>query len=175
MQLPVCSDWKDNTIRTKVTYLDRYNEKLRNYWMRNISSLHRYWILSKNGNTFYLICKNRTIREKLINHLIKEEYVLSHYLPLHKSEYYSGKHDDESSNEWKIQWNLIRFLFFDLTERQVDEIIERPVISMQIFKNKTDLIVFAQDFSCDNLHPAFKTCLRCRRCSCYLNYAIDCR
>lgn len=82
---------------------------------------------SKNGHMFYLICKNIEQRSNLINYLKSNNiYAVFHYLSLHKSEYYSSKHDGRIlSNSDKFTENLVRIpLFYDLTENEIISIIE---------------------------------------------------
>jgi len=81
-----------------------------------------------NGNSFFLICRNKTTRDELISHLLKNGIMaLSHYLPLHKSEYYSKKHDGrilEMSEKYSD--TIIRFpIYYELTNIQISGIIER--------------------------------------------------
>lgn len=81
-----------------------------------------------NGNSFYLICIDKTMRDELINHLNKNGImVLSHYLPLHQSEYYLRKHDRQFLvMSEKYSDMIVRFpVYHELTEREVDEIIEK--------------------------------------------------
>ena len=85
---------------------------------------------SINGNSFYLVCQNRKKRDGLILYL--SEYgilVLSHFLPLHKSQYYSQKHDGRQLKMSELYAEtLVRFpVFHELTDSQVDEIITRSI------------------------------------------------
>ncbi|MGB8491962.1 MAG: dTDP-4-amino-4,6-dideoxygalactose transaminase [Bacteroidales bacterium] len=81
-----------------------------------------------NGNSFYLVCRDRPERDGLISYLRDFGIMaLSHYLPLHRSEYYSGKHDGRTL-EMSVKYSetLVRFpLYHELTMEQVDEIVDR--------------------------------------------------
>ncbi len=83
-----------------------------------------------NGNSFFLICRNKTDRDGLIAFL--KQYgimVLSHYIPLHKSKYYSKRHDGRTlPMSEKYSDTIIRFpVYHELTEENVDEIVDRTV------------------------------------------------
>ncbi len=83
-----------------------------------------------NGNSFFLICRNKAGRDGLIAFL--KQYgimALSHYLPLHKSEYYSKKYDGCSlPMSEKYSDTIIRFpIYYELSEEDVDEIIDKTV------------------------------------------------
>lgn len=72
---------------------------------------------SNNAHMFYLICNNLNQREVLINKL-KSNNIFSvfHYLSLHKSDYFSNKHDNRNLVESdKYSDCLMRLpLFYDL-------------------------------------------------------------
>ncbi len=83
---------------------------------------------SLNGNSFFLICSDKSIRDGLISYLRKYEIMaLSHYLPLHRSEYYSRKHDGRTLQmSDKFSDTIVRFpVYYGLTVNEVDEIVER--------------------------------------------------
>ena len=108
---------------------NRYNEgfkKIQKEKIIEVNIIPEYSTL--NANSFYLLCKNKTIRDGLICHLIEEGIMaLSHYFPLHNSEYYSNKHDGRDlPMSVAYSKTLIRFpLYNELNENQVDEIIEK--------------------------------------------------
>ena len=85
---------------------------------------------TNNAHMFYIICKNMEQRTQLIERL-KAKDVLSvfHYLSLHKSPFYKDKHDGrvlEMSDYYSE--NLVRLpMFYELTESQIDYIIESIV------------------------------------------------
>ena len=81
-----------------------------------------------NGNSFFLVCRDKTTRDGLIKYLRKDGIMaLSHYLPLHKSEYYSKKHDGRILEmSQKYSETIIRFpIYYELAEEQVDEIVDK--------------------------------------------------
>jgi dTDP-4-amino-4,6-dideoxygalactose transaminase len=77
---------------------------------------------SNNAHMFYLTCGNLEERTKLINHL-KENNILAvfHYISLHTSPFYIGKHDGRDLAETERYTDcLIRLpLFFDLNIEKV--------------------------------------------------------
>jgi len=90
-----------------------------------------------NGNTFFITCRDSATRNGLLNHLMKDEIkALSHYLPLHESEYYTKKHDGRILGMCeKYSATLIRFpIFHELTEEQIDKIIESTYRFYACFK-----------------------------------------
>jgi dTDP-4-amino-4,6-dideoxygalactose transaminase len=74
---------------------------------------------SNNAHMFYIVCKNLDERQGLISAL-KENSILSvfHYLSLHKSPYYSNKHDGRDlPNSDFYSDNLLRLpMYYELTE-----------------------------------------------------------
>jgi len=81
-----------------------------------------------NGISFFLICRDKTTRDGLINYLRKDGIMaLSHFLPLHKSEYYSKKHDGRILEMSELYSDtIVRFpIYHELTEDEVDEIVDR--------------------------------------------------
>lgn len=76
---------------------------------------------TNNGHMFYILLESFELRQKLIQHL-KENNVLAvfHYLPLHKSNYYTDKHDGRKLPQADFfADNLLRLpLFFELTFEQ---------------------------------------------------------
>jgi len=83
-----------------------------------------------NGNTFFLICRDKKTRDDLINYLRNIGIMtLSHYRPLHKSEYYSKKHDGRILKmSEKYSETIVRFpIYYELTEEQIDKIIEKTI------------------------------------------------
>jgi dTDP-4-amino-4,6-dideoxygalactose transaminase len=81
-----------------------------------------------NGNSYFLMCRDRTTRDSLIRNLRKHDIMaLSHYRPLHKSEFYSKKHDRRILKmSEKHSETIIRLpVYHELTEGQIDEIIDK--------------------------------------------------
>lgn len=81
---------------------------------------------SNNAHMFYLVCKNLEQRSKLIAHL-KANAILAvfHYISLHKSPFYEGKHDGRVLTETDRYTDcLVRLpLFYELTEAEQNKII----------------------------------------------------
>ncbi|MFO0357182.1 MAG: dTDP-4-amino-4,6-dideoxygalactose transaminase [Sphingobacteriaceae bacterium] len=112
----------------RIIIWDTYYKSLQDQSIENNIVLpHVPEYASKNGHMFYLICKNIEQRSNLINYLKSNNiYAVFHYLSLHKSEYYSSKHDGRTlENSDRFTENLIRIpLFYDLTENEINSIIE---------------------------------------------------
>ncbi len=83
---------------------------------------------SNNAHMFYIVCDSMNERTKLIAHL-KEHGILAvfHYLPLHKSPYYSPLYEgEELPNAIRFSECLLRLpMYFDLTLSQIDKICEQ--------------------------------------------------
>lgn len=82
---------------------------------------------TQNGHIFYLICESEEQRSGLIERL-KANNILAvfHYLSLHKSVFYSSIHGiRDLPNSDSYADTLLRLpLFFELTDEEVDKIIE---------------------------------------------------
>src|SRR5258708_1712214 len=81
---------------------------------------------SNNAHMFYLLCKNVQERSGLIEHLKKKKVLtVFHYLSLHKSPFYSDKHDGrELRNADHYSDVLVRLPFFyELTFDDIDFIV----------------------------------------------------
>lgn len=78
---------------------------------------------TNNAHMFYLVCRNLEERTQLINYL-KEKNIFSvfHYLSLHKSPFYSTKHDGRVLvNSDMYSDCLLRLpMFYELTDKQVE-------------------------------------------------------
>jgi dTDP-4-amino-4,6-dideoxygalactose transaminase len=80
---------------------------------------------SNNAHMYYICCNNLEERSSLIEHLKKNGFMaVFHYLSLHKSEYYSAKHDGrELINCDRYANTLLRLPFyFELSNDQVNAI-----------------------------------------------------
>jgi dTDP-4-amino-4,6-dideoxygalactose transaminase len=81
---------------------------------------------SNNAHIFYLVCKNKTDRDNLIEYL-KENgiWAVFHYLPLHLSSYFKYKHDNRQLlNAVMFSETIIRLpLFQSISEEEQDYII----------------------------------------------------
>jgi dTDP-4-amino-4,6-dideoxygalactose transaminase len=77
---------------------------------------------TNNAHLFYIICKNKEMRDRLIKHLAQENILaVFHYLPLHQSPFYKDKYNGEALlNTEKFANRIIRLpLYFELTEHQI--------------------------------------------------------
>ena len=82
---------------------------------------------TNNAHMFYIVCRNLDERTGLILHLKRQEIqAVFHYLSLHKSPYYSDKHDGRDlPNCDHFQDCLVRLpLFYELKEEEVEMIID---------------------------------------------------
>lgn len=83
---------------------------------------------TNNAHMFYIICRNLDERTKLIQHLKNQGIqAVFHYISLHKSPFYSDKHDGrELPNADKFSDTLLRLPFyFELTEEQLNFITQQ--------------------------------------------------
>lgn len=82
---------------------------------------------TNNAHMFYLVCPSLAFRTQLMSYL-KERGIQTtfHYLPLHSSEYYKGKHDGrELVNCDKFGDCLVRLpLFYELTDEEAAKIVD---------------------------------------------------
>jgi dTDP-4-amino-4,6-dideoxygalactose transaminase len=82
---------------------------------------------NKNGQLFYILCKDLNERNSLIEFLAdKKINAVFHYLPLHLSPYYTDKHDGrELPVSQQCSDRILRLpLFYSLTEDEQSYIIE---------------------------------------------------
>lgn len=87
---------------------------------------------TNNAHMFYLVCKNLEERTGMINRLKgKDIQAVFHYLALHSSPYYKGKHDGrELPNCDKYADCLVRLpMYYDLQEEEINNIV-RTVVSL---------------------------------------------
>jgi dTDP-4-amino-4,6-dideoxygalactose transaminase len=83
---------------------------------------------TNNAHMFYLVCKNIEQRTALIQYLKNNGvHAVFHYLSLHVSEFYQGKHQgDALPNSDRFTDALVRLpLFYELEDQQVDYICEQ--------------------------------------------------
>jgi dTDP-4-amino-4,6-dideoxygalactose transaminase len=111
-----CSIWK------------RYNKGLKTITENlNIKQPHIPNYATNNAHMYYLVCKSEGQRSALIAYL-KEHNIHSvfHYQSLHKSEFYSDKHDGRSLPQTDHYMNcLVRLPFYyELTEEEQEYIID---------------------------------------------------
>lgn len=118
--------------------LERIQKKrmsLWNYYYKGLKHLEDEHLLklpnipsyaTNNGHLFYLICRNLQERTKLITHLRSNSILaVFHYLSLHKSPFYSSKHDGrELPNSDLYTDCLIRLpMYYELSEKEQDYVI----------------------------------------------------
>jgi len=82
---------------------------------------------TNNAHMFYIVCRNLDERTKLLDYLrLHNVLAVFHYLSLHSSPYYKGKHDGRQlPNCDKFANDLVRLpMFFELTEGQIEYIVK---------------------------------------------------
>jgi dTDP-4-amino-4,6-dideoxygalactose transaminase len=82
---------------------------------------------TNNAHMYYVVCASLGERTALIDHLRKKDILsVFHYLSLHKSPFYTDKHDGrELPFSDRYSDLLLRLpLYFELTDREQDSIIE---------------------------------------------------
>ena len=83
---------------------------------------------TNNAHMFYLICKSESQRAAIIAHLKTENIMgVFHYISLHESEFYKGKHDGRFiENTQKFTETLLRLpLFYELeTEKVINALLQ---------------------------------------------------
>lgn len=80
---------------------------------------------TNNAHMFYLVCNSLKEHTKLISHLKKNDILaVFHYLSLHSSEFYKGKHDGrELPNCDKFADCLVRLpMFYELELTDIKKI-----------------------------------------------------
>lgn len=102
-----------------------YYEHFKNLTYIKLPRIPKY--ATNNAHMFFLVFDTIAERTKMINYL-KEHKILAvfHYLSLHKSPFYDGKHDGRIlENSDKFENTLLRIpLFYDLTEMEIKKIVE---------------------------------------------------
>jgi dTDP-4-amino-4,6-dideoxygalactose transaminase len=92
--------------------------------MIRLPSLPEY--ATNNAHMYYISCSGLEERTRLIDHLRKKDILsVFHYLSLHRSAYYSAKHDGrELPNSDRYTESLLRLpLYFELTDAEQDQVI----------------------------------------------------
>ena len=111
----------------RIRIWNKYYESLKNW--ANINSIGLPFLpnyATNNAHLFYVVCKSLEQRSKMIKHL-KNNDVLAvfHYLSLHKSEFYTDKHDGRELPYSDLYTNrLLRLPFFyELSENKQTKVI----------------------------------------------------
>ncbi|CAN7245298.1 dTDP-4-amino-4,6-dideoxygalactose transaminase [Massilia sp. LjRoot122] len=82
---------------------------------------------TNNAHMFYIVCRNLDQRTKLIDGLKAEKiHAVFHYLSLHHSPYFIGRHDGRSlPNSDRFTDCLLRLpLYYELTDDQCDQVCD---------------------------------------------------
>lgn len=118
--------------------LDLIQSKRKYFWEKYFYNLKEWAALNeillpqipayatKNAHMFFMICKNEEQQIEILSKLKgKDILAVFHYLSLHKSPFYSDKHDGrELLNSDRFSKVLIRLpLYFDLTEEDILKVI----------------------------------------------------
>jgi dTDP-4-amino-4,6-dideoxygalactose transaminase len=114
----------ENIQKKRLEIWEKYHEGLKNNENISLPVIPEY--ATNNAHMFYIVCKNLDFRAELIKKL-KENDILAvfHYLSLHKSEFYTQKHDSRDlPNSDKFEDCLLRLpLFYELTEEEQQKVI----------------------------------------------------
>jgi len=114
----------ENIQEKRLEIWKRYYEALKNNENISLPNIPEY--ATNNAHMFYIVCKNLDFRTGLIKKL-KENNILAvfHYLSLHKSEFYTQKHDNRNlPNSDTFEDCLLRLpLFYELSEEQQQKVI----------------------------------------------------
>lgn len=114
----------ENIQEKRLEIWKRYHEALKNNENISLPNIPEY--ATNNAHMFYIVCKNLDFRTGLIKKL-KENNILAvfHYLSLHKSEFYTQKHDNRNlPNSDIFEDCLLRLpLFYELSEEQQQKVI----------------------------------------------------
>lgn len=126
----------------QLEWIDKIQAKRRMLWDRYYSLLVPLGATGKirlpfvpeyatnNAHMFYLICESMEERTELIADLkTKGIYAVFHYLGLHKSPFYQNRHDGRELPWCDLYTDcLLRLpLFYELTEREVDQISQAVI------------------------------------------------
>src|SRR5690554_2593920 len=122
--------------------IDDIQTKRKTIWQKYYDELHDWAKINEvklpyvpnnatnNAHMFYLVCKNVEQRTEIINRLKANNIsAVFHYLSLHKSPYYSNKHDGRElyASDYYSDCLVRLPMYYELTERQLKEIIETIV------------------------------------------------
>lgn len=115
-------------IQTKrIRLWNAYNDGLKAAQLSNIELPKIPHFATNNGHMFYISLKDITQRERLISKLKQNGYhAVFHYISLHSSDYYKGKHDGrELVNADNFTERLLRLpMFYELTLDDINAIVQ---------------------------------------------------
>jgi dTDP-4-amino-4,6-dideoxygalactose transaminase len=118
----------DQILQKRISIWDKYSTELQDLENQNRIRLPRIpEYASKNGQLFYILCRNLSERSSLIQFLLdKKIKTVFHYLPLHMSPFYQDKHDGrELPVTCDVSDRLLRLpLFYTLEEKEQSYIIK---------------------------------------------------
>ncbi|MDP4266849.1 MAG: dTDP-4-amino-4,6-dideoxygalactose transaminase [Bacteroidota bacterium] len=115
--------------------IQKKRKSLWNYYFDNLKFLEKKFKIklpnipeysTNNAHLFYIICKDSNERVELISHLKKNDInAISHYISLHRSPYYKGKHDGRELfySDFYTDSLLRLPMYYELTYDQQDKII----------------------------------------------------
>ena len=102
-----------------------YHDGLKNNKRISLPKIPDY--ATNNAHMFFIVCENIKFRTALISKL-KEENILAvfHYLSLHKSDFYSDKHDGRNlPNSDNFEGCLLRLpLYYELQQNEQQQVID---------------------------------------------------
>jgi dTDP-4-amino-4,6-dideoxygalactose transaminase len=108
---------------------ERYYQNLKALEMeQGVGLPHIPEYATNNGHMFYLVCNSLNERSGLIDHLkANGVHAVFHYLSLHKSPYYSAKHDGRLLPQTDRYTDcLLRLpLYYELQDAELDYICEK--------------------------------------------------
>lgn len=99
-----------------------YNDKLTSLKKTGVKLPYISADATNNAHMYYMVCKNLNERTKLIEYLKSNGiYAVFHYLSLHKSPFYTNKHDGRElvNTEFYSECLLRLPMYYDLTDDEV--------------------------------------------------------
>ncbi|MEM7086959.1 MAG: dTDP-4-amino-4,6-dideoxygalactose transaminase [Bacteroidota bacterium] len=117
----------DDIQTTRIAVHNLYQKELQSWAQRNNVGLATIPdFATNNGHMFYMLCEDEAQRKAIIAHL-KQHDILSvfHYLSLHKSQFFSDKHDGrELPSSDRYTNTLLRLpMFYELETEEVIHIL----------------------------------------------------
>lgn len=134
-------------LRAQIEHLEAIQARRKALWQRYWEALaageaaglftrpHVPDYATNNASLFYLVCRSRAVRQELLRYLNANDILaVFHYLSLHRSAFYSSKHDGRAlPNSDRFSDCLVRLpLYYELTEAQVDFISETTLAAFAV-------------------------------------------